>query len=39
MKRLINRLFENAVVWGSFALFVAAEVALLYGLYKVLGVI
>ncbi len=39
MNRLIHRLCANVVLWASFVLFAAAEVALVYGLYKLLGVI
>jgi hypothetical protein len=39
MYRIIKYCWHELIVWGSFALFVAAELALIYSLYKLWGII
>lgn len=39
MKRFLEGLKDITVTWGSFCLFVVVEVALIYGFFKLTGVV
>jgi hypothetical protein len=39
MKRFLEGLKDITITWGSFCVFVVVEVALIYGLFKLTGVV